>query len=26
MAIALGYFIYLYKSFKGKVTLEGEGH
>jgi cytochrome bd ubiquinol oxidase subunit II len=26
MAIALGYFIYLYRSFKGKVTLEGEGH
>jgi len=26
MAIALGYFIYLYRLFKGKVTLEGEGH
>jgi cytochrome d ubiquinol oxidase subunit II len=26
MAIALGYFVYLYRSFKGKVSLEGEGH
>jgi cytochrome bd ubiquinol oxidase subunit II len=26
MAIAIGYFIYLYRSFKGKVSLEGEGH
>src|SRR5262249_40256762 len=26
MAIAIGYFVYLYRSFKGKVSLEGEGH
>ncbi len=26
MALALGYFTYLYRSFKGKVSLEGEGY
>jgi cytochrome bd-type quinol oxidase subunit 2 len=26
MATALGYFCYLYRSFKGKVSLEGEGY
>lgn len=26
MALALGYFFYLYRSFKGKVDLEGEGY
>jgi cytochrome bd ubiquinol oxidase subunit II len=26
MAIAMGYFIYLYRSFRGKVSLEREGH
>ena len=26
MAMALGYFTYLYRSFKGKVSLEGEGY
>jgi len=26
IALALGYFIYLYRSFRGKVTLEGEGY
>ncbi|HSQ19223.1 MAG TPA: cytochrome d ubiquinol oxidase subunit II, partial [Blastocatellia bacterium] len=26
MALALGYFFYLYRSFKGKVNLEGEGY
>jgi cytochrome d ubiquinol oxidase subunit II len=26
MAMTLGYFTYLYRSFKGKVSLEGEGY
>jgi cytochrome d ubiquinol oxidase subunit II len=26
MALALGYFFYLYRSFKGKVDLKGEGY
>jgi len=26
MAIAVSYFIFVYKTFKGKVTLEGESH
>ena len=26
MALALGYFVYLYHSFRGKLSLEGEGH
>jgi cytochrome d ubiquinol oxidase subunit II len=26
LALALGYFTYLYRTFRGKVTLEGEGY
>lgn len=26
LVLALGYFTYLYRSFRGKVTLEGEGY
>jgi cytochrome d ubiquinol oxidase subunit II len=26
MLLATGYFIYLFRSFRGKVTLDGDGH